>query len=96
MSHWIFSAFSLNVKLYHRFSQNQFFPVSHVFSNIIVSLILTGFASNLIETQLLGMMRAFCCSYFNISAICVRIHNLETQITIFCVFNIFFSKSFIC
>ena len=48
-SHWIFSEFSLNVKVYHRFSQNQFLLFHTFFSNIMVSPILVEFASNLKE-----------------------------------------------
>ena len=39
-----------------------------------------------IHTQLHGMMRAFCCTYFRISVPCVRIHNLERKNAIFFAF----------
>ena len=44
------------------------------------------------KTQLHGMMRAFCCTYFRISVPCVRIHNLEKKIEIFLLFHIICSN----
>ena len=54
------------------------------------------FERDMHKTQLLGMMRAFCCSYFSISATGVRIHNLETKIAIFLFFPHNFFKNHLC
>ena len=40
------------------------------------------------KTQLHGIVRAFCCTYFRISVPCVRINNLERKIAIFLLFHI--------
>ena len=55
----------------------------------MASPILVKFERETHKTQLHGMMRAFCCTYFRISVPCVRIHNLEKKLRFFC-FSIFF------
>ena len=54
------------------------------------------FERDMHNSQLLVMMRAFCCSYFRISATCVRIHNLQTKIGIFCYFLIILFQNHLC
>ncbi len=92
-SHWIFSEFSINVKLYHRFSQNQFFLFHTFFQTSWYRQFLSNcfkFEREIHKTQLHGMMRAFCYTCFRISVPCVRTHNLERKNAIFLLFHIIF------